>query len=66
MDAIARMLYLLMESELDAINEYSDIINTIDDEKIVSKLQEIKQDEQEHLSELSDLLGEIRYGRRVN
>jgi len=49
----------LISDEAEAINQYTSAINFIDDEEIKKKLIEIREDEQDHLKKLNDILFKI-------
>lgn len=52
---ITRLIY----DESEAISQYTDAINYIDNEDIKKKLIEIREDEQDHLKKLNDILFKI-------
>ena len=49
----------LISDESEAISQYTDAINYIDNEDIKKKLIEIREDEQDHLKKLNDILFKI-------
>lgn len=49
----------LISDESEAISQYTYAINNLDDEDIKKKLIEIREDEQDHLKKLNDILFKI-------
>ena len=56
MESELKELLLLLKSELNAVNEYETAIKKIKSEKVIKRLEEIRDDEKEHVEEISHLI----------
>ena len=56
MESEIKELFLLLKSEINAVNEYEAAIKKIKSEKVIKRLEEIRDDEKEHIREISSLI----------
>lgn len=58
-DVVLEMLREDLIGELQAINQYQEHIDSIDDEDVIKVLEHVRDEEKQHVAELTKLIGKL-------